>query len=106
KVASFLLPGINWEEKFKLIPPSSEIKYEPASGRLIWSISTVPAGTTFEAVFQIGLIPSIIQVGQPAEFLKEAIFEAVDNFTKENIMLTQPKITSQTISDLPGTVQP
>ncbi len=111
KIISFLLPGISWENKFQGTPSQSDIRYDPSLGRVTWLVPTVPAGTgvisgVFEAVFQVGITPSVNQVTQNVEIIKEAILEAVDNFTKENIMLTQPKITTQSISDLPGVVQP
>ncbi len=109
RVESFLPPGVSWENEFKLTPSQSQIRYDPSLGRVSWLITTVPAGTgavsnVFEAIFQIGITPSINQVGQAPEITKESSFEATDNFTKEKINLSQPAINTQTVSDSPGTV--
>ena len=111
RIVSSLLPGISWEDKIKITPMQSDLDYDPDTGRVSWVIPTVPAGTgavspVFEAVFQVGITPSLNQVGQAPEILKEAVLEAVDNFTKENINLSQPPINTQAVSDSPGTVQP
>lgn len=110
RVTSSILPGISWENKYKLTPSSSEIRYDPSLGRITWLISTVPAGSgatsaAFEAIFQVGITPGPNQAGQAPEILKETVLEAVDNFTKESVNLTQPGITTSTISDAPGIVQ-
>lgn len=110
RIVSSLLPGISWENKFKVTPSQSNLDYNPTTGQVLWEVSTVPAGTgvtstVFEAVFQVGITPSINQKNQAPEILKETTFEAVDNFTKEKINLSQPSINTQTISDSPGSVQ-
>ena len=110
RIVSSLLPGICWEDKFKVTPTQSDLDYNPSTGQVVWTIPTVPAGTgvvstVFEAVFQVGLTPSINQKNQAPEIIKETILEATDNFTKEKINLSQPSINTQTISDSPGLVQ-
>lgn len=99
KVISSFLPGISWENKFKITPTQSDLNYNPSTGLISWSIPTVPAGTgivfpVFEAVFQVGVTPSVNQSGQILEILKEAVFEGVDNFTKEKINLSQPGLNT------------
>lgn len=111
EVSSFLLPGITFENKTKIVPQNSELSYNPRTGKVNWTISTVPsrsgiASPKFEAVFQVGLIPGTNQVNRAVELLKESEFKAVDNFTKEVITLEQTGITIQSIIDSPGAVQP
>ncbi|MBI2003401.1 MAG: hypothetical protein HYS78_00230 [Parcubacteria group bacterium] len=111
RITSFLLPGIVWENNSNVAPSQSEIRFDPSLGRVSWVIPTVPAGTgaispVFEAVFQVGITPGVNQAGQAPEILKEAVLEAIDNFTKENVNLSQPGINTTAISDSPGTVQP
>lgn len=110
RVVSSLLPGISWENKFKVTPTQSDIRYDPSLGRVSWIIPTVPAGTgvvstVFEAVFQVGITPSINQKNQAPEIIKETTLEAQDNFIKENINLSQPSINTQLVTDSPGVVQ-
>ncbi|MEK7537085.1 MAG: hypothetical protein AAB584_01430 [Patescibacteria group bacterium] len=111
RIVSSLLPGISWENKFKIMPIQSDLNYSLSTGQISWSVPTVPAGTgivspVFEAVFQVGVTPSVNQSGQNLGILKEVVFEAVDNFTKEKINLSQPGINTQFGVDSPGTVQP
>ena len=103
-IISSFLPGISWENKFKITPTQSDLNYNPSTGQISWRVPTVPAGTgiifpVFEAVFQVGITPSVNQSGQNLEILKEAIFEAVDNFTKEKINLSQPKIDTSALNE-------
>jgi len=54
---------------------------------VLWEISKVPSGTgvigsPYELVFQIGLTPSVNQVGQTPIILNESTIEAKDTFTK------------------------
>ncbi len=111
RIISALLPGLNWEDKVKVTPSQSDLDYNPSTGRISWNLSTVPAGTgvistVFEAVFQIGITPSVNQTGQSPEIIKEINFEAVDNWTKQNIEINLPGINTSAIKDSPGTVQP
>ena len=104
RIVSSLLPGISWENKFKVTPTQSDLNYNSSTGQVSWSVPTVPAGTgvvspVFEAVFQVGITPSLNQSGQNLEILKEAVLEAVDNFTKEKINLSQPGINTSNISN-------
>lgn len=111
-IVSALPPGVIFENRSKTTPqPAGILEYNSATGRLSWSMTTVPAGSgtvsgVFEAIFQISITPGVNQAGQAVDLIKEITFEAVDNFTKEDIMLTRPKISTSTISDAPGTVQP
>lgn len=103
KVASVIPIGISFENRTKTAPTQSGLEYNPSTGQIVWSIPTIPAGTgvttpAFEAVFQVGLTPSVNQVGQTPEILKESVLEAVDNFTKEKINLTKPGITVETVN--------
>ncbi|MEK7659439.1 MAG: hypothetical protein AAB338_02180 [Patescibacteria group bacterium] len=99
RIVSSLLPGISWEDKIKVTPTQSDLNYNPSTGQVSWSIPTVPAGTgivspVFEAVFQVGVTPSVNQSGQNLEILKEAVLEGVDNFTKDKINLNQPSLNT------------
>ncbi len=99
RIVSSLFPGISWENKTKITPGQPDLNYNPSTGQISWSIPTVPAGTgtvspVFEAVFQIGATPSVNQSVQDLKILKEAVFEAVDNFTKEKINLSQPSLNT------------
>ena len=111
KIISSLPPGISWEDKTKITPIQSDLDYNPSTGRVSWVITTVPAGTgtvspVFEAIFQVGITPGINQANQAAEIMKEVSFEAIDNWTKENVKFDLSGINTSTISDSPGTVQP
>src|SRR3989344_4930756 len=93
---------------------TSEARYNDSifsTGRISWVIPTVSAGTgtissVFEAVFQIGITPSINQANQSPEILKQIEFEATDNWTKEKVELDLSGINTSTVSDSPGSVRP
>lgn len=111
RITSSLFPGISWENKTKIIPTQSDLDYNPSTGRISWIIPTVPAGSgavspAFEAVFQIGVTPGLNQVSQSAQIMKEVEFEAVDNWTKEGTEFNLTGISSSTISDSSGAIQP
>lgn len=100
RIVSSLLPGITWENKFRLTPTQSDFNFNPSTGQISWTVPTVPAGSgivspVFEAVFQVGITPAQNQANQNVEITKETVFEAVDNFTKESVKITEPAIRIQ-----------
>ena len=111
RIISLLPLGISWGNKTKITPTQSDLDYNFSTGRISWVIPIVSAGTgtissVFEAVFQIGITPSINQANQSPEILKQIEFEATDNWTKEKVELDLSGINTSTVSDSPGSVRP
>jgi hypothetical protein len=97
-VRSSLLPNINFKN---IISPSDvDVAFDSDTGELVWRVGRVLAGTGFlrpalSIAFQIGLIPSLDQVGQSPVLINEATAEGKDTFT--GVILTD-KDKSVTIS--------
>lgn len=84
KVVMTLAPGANWENNF--LPRDAVVSFNSRTNELVWNIGNLPAGTGIitnpkELVFQIGITPSQIQVGNFAALLSKTVFSAKDTFT-------------------------
>ena len=87
-VEAYLPSYIQWSGK--IYPTSENLKYDSATGRLIWRIDKLTAGVGFsspvrQVVFQIGLVPSISQVGNNPDLVKSAKVTALDTYTTSNL---------------------
>jgi len=87
KVRTTLPQGIGWMNYYIKDIASSQVFYNERTKEVLWEISKVPSGTgvigsPYELVFQIGLTPSVNQVGQTPIILNESTIEAKDTFTK------------------------
>lgn len=97
-VTSYLPTGVRFTGK---ISPSSEnITYDSRSNQVVWNIGTMRGGTgslspAREAMFQVGITPSVNQAGQSTDLSAEALLAAHDTFTGEDM---EVKGMSQRIS--------
>jgi hypothetical protein len=87
KVRTALPQGISWMNYYIKDIASSQVSYNERTKEVLWEISKVSSGTgvigsPYELVFQIGLTPSVNQVGQTPIILNESTIEAKDSFTK------------------------
>jgi len=87
KVRTALPQGISWMNYYIKDIASSQVSYNERTKEVVWEINKVPSGTgiigsPYELVFQIGLTPSINQIGQTPIILNESTIEAKDTFTK------------------------
>ncbi|MFZ5559261.1 MAG: hypothetical protein ACOZAL_00485 [Patescibacteria group bacterium] len=86
KVTAILPQGINWSNYYLNKISNSQVYYNERTKEVVWEIEKVPAGTGFilpayELIFQIGLRPSINQIGQTPTLINETSLEAKDAFT-------------------------
>ncbi|MBI5004861.1 MAG: hypothetical protein HZC04_01595 [Candidatus Lloydbacteria bacterium] len=86
--------------------PGENISFDPASGEVLWSLGKVDAGVGFsskarEVAFQVGLFPSVNQVGQTPDILSEAAFSANDDFTFVPVGITARPVSTRLSTD-PG----
>ncbi|OGN04464.1 MAG: hypothetical protein A2831_02810 [Candidatus Yanofskybacteria bacterium RIFCSPHIGHO2_01_FULL_44_17] len=113
KVTATLAPGIVWENKVRssgtLIQPS----YDSRLNTITWDLGTLPGGIgivfpLYETFFQISITPSVNQVNQSPQLIKNVRFDGVDSFTKEKITRTIFDMTTSNASDTSGAgnVQP
>jgi len=87
RIWSILPQGIDWSDNYSNKVSDSQFYYNERTKEIIWQINKVPAGTgiifpTYELVFQIGLRPSVNQIGQTPTLINESSIEGKDSFTK------------------------
>lgn len=98
KLLADLPSGVQWEEQ--IYPKGDNLKFDERSHQLKWNIGTVEVGTGIlsppeKAEFVISIIPSINQVGQGINLLKNVRISAKDTFTGNSIGYEFKAITSQ-----------
>ncbi|MDI6820554.1 MAG: hypothetical protein QMD65_00020 [Patescibacteria group bacterium] len=98
-VKSALKPGVEWTGVVKS-NIDSKPTYNNRTGEVIWNIEKKISATTgvindpVEAVFQIRVTPSVVNVGQAMFLLAESVFKAVDDFTGLEISRSDTAIDS------------
>lgn len=91
-----------------LEPQGSTVVYDPVSGGITWSIDVLPQGTGIirpvrEVRFQIGIIPSVVDIGDRPIILSEVTADGVDDFADIAIRRVAPAQNTEIRSD-PKTV--
>lgn len=84
KIEASLPPHVYFEGKIS--PTGYDIVYEKDTGKIIWNIGKIPAGTGFimpamQAAFQISITPGFADVGKPLDLVSDADFGGTDSFT-------------------------
>jgi len=87
RIWSILPQGKDWSDNYSNKVSDSQFYYNERTKELIWQINKLPAGTgiifpTYELVFQVGLRPSVNQIGQTPTLINESSIEGKDSFTK------------------------
>lgn len=107
-VRATLPAGVNWKNVVSAGTGQGEPKFDRNKSEVVWSIGTLPfgAGTTstftYEASFQISLVPGETQRGTPPTLLKSVSFSGTDSFTKQSVISTVPEATTNNLVDRPG----
>ena len=101
-VEAYLPSYVGWEGK--IYPANEDIKYDASSGKVIWQIGKMSAGTGFvypvkQVAFQIGFTPSIGQVGDSAVVVQQAKVTGDDGFTGAQISDTEDGLKSDMPDD-------
>ena len=78
--------------------------FNEITGEIAWFIPRVPANTgvtspAYEAVFQIALTPSVTQLGQTVELVRESVLGAVDAFTGRAVLARSQPIRTNLPDD-------
>ncbi|MBI2023493.1 hypothetical protein HYT01_02955 [Candidatus Giovannonibacteria bacterium] len=102
KVGAALPPYITF--KNVISPPNADVKYDKNTGEVTWNVGRISAGTGFvkpavQITFQIGLIPSLDQVGFTPTLVNEAITTGKDTFTKADLSSKDQKISTSLTGD-------
>lgn len=100
RVEAYIPSYVHWINKFE--PDNTEIKYEPSTGKIIWNIGRLPAATGMllpvkYVAFQIGLVPSVIQVGNLVDLIGDSAVKGKDTFTNVDLIASAKPLKS----DLP-----
>lgn len=87
RVAAVLPQGISWSNYYINKVSNSQVYYNERTKEVIWEIQKVPAGvgsvlSVYELIFQIGLRPSINQIGESPVLINESLAEGKDTFTQ------------------------
>jgi hypothetical protein len=98
KVSTTLPAGVTW--KAQTSPGNERITYDTDTRMVTWSVGAVSAGVGFSssprtASFQIGIIPSINQIGSPALLTSNINVAATDTYTGKTTGITIPIITTK-----------
>lgn len=98
QVSAYLMPGVTWLNNIKNNFGGS-ISYNSSTGEVTWNVGTVPAGSglglpTYEAIFQVGIQPTVNQVGGSINILSQSQFSGTDSFTGQSISQTSTAINT------------
>ena len=84
EVSAALPSYVEWVNQFK--PTSSNFKYDTLNRKITWEIGKLPSGTGIltpvkYVAFQIAFTPSVTQINQVVEVMKQSIISGKDSFT-------------------------
>lgn len=90
KVSAILPQGIEWSNHYINKVKDSQILYNQRTKEISWEIDRIPASTgvilpAYELIFQIGLRPSLNQLGSTPILINESSAEGKDIFTNTNL---------------------
>lgn len=99
---AYLPPYVSWEGK--IYPTSEDIKYDASSGKVTWNIGALGAATGVlspvrQVVFQVGLVPSLGQVGSAVVVVQSAKISGQDNFTGVQLSASTVELKSDMPDD-------
>jgi len=92
----------NYVRWLNRVSPSNEsLTYNAVSNTLTWDIGTVLAQTGYNTApkdvsFQVGLVPSVSQVGQAPVLISEQELKGLDRFTDSEVITVHPDVTTRT----------
>ncbi|PIR70578.1 MAG: hypothetical protein COU46_00775 [Candidatus Niyogibacteria bacterium CG10_big_fil_rev_8_21_14_0_10_42_19] len=102
RVVSKLPPYVSW--KNRTLPHDANITYNEETREVVWFLNILQAGTgtirpATEAQFQIGLIPSVIDVGKNPILMSEVQASGLDEYAQVIVSDTEPALTTDIRSD-------
>ena len=105
EVKAVLPTGVTWKSIVSVGLDQSEPTFNANSSEVRWNIGVLPQGTgvltpKYEASFQVGIKSSV--AGQKPVIVKDGKFSGTDSFTKEQIILNVPDLTTDELVDRPG----
>lgn len=88
RVEAQLPAHVAWEgERF---PQNADLSYDSATGKVVWNIGRIPAGTGYimpllQAAFKISIMPGFADAGRTLGLISESVFSGKDSFTAAQI---------------------
>ncbi len=104
-VVRAVLPSyISWENVYSAA--TEDIRFDAASGEVIWRAGLIRSGTGYSTparsvAFQVGLSPSITQVGSTPVLVQDASLSATDEVTGSTVEAQEEALTTELVTD-PG----
>ncbi len=83
---------VNWLDVYK---GEGAVEYNPVAKQLRWNIGAMGANTKKQLEVQVGLLPSVTQVGKTPSIVGTQEFRATDRFTNSTLKSTAPSLTSE-----------
>lgn len=72
-----------------------QVEFNPVAKQIRWNIGTLSAAHREQLRVQVGLLPSIKQVGTTPTLVGSQEFKATDRFTGENLRVTSPALRNE-----------
>ena len=99
-IEAYLPSYIQWQNS--IYPKNEDLSYDSATGKVVWQIGRLASATGIltpvkQVAFQVGLVPSLGQVGSRVIIVKNTRAAGKDNFTETNLQT----LTDDLQSDLP-----
>jgi hypothetical protein len=98
-VSTILPSGVNYIGNVQGNTAGTEIVFSPRAGRLEWRIPRLAAHQQRELIFQIGVTPSIADIGDAINILNPATLTGADSFTAKRVELSTREISSTGFQD-------
>ncbi|MDP3957857.1 MAG: hypothetical protein Q8Q36_00120 [bacterium] len=85
-------------------PEGEDVAYIQETREVVWNLGRLEQGTGIESAsrqvsFQIGLTPSLSQVGTSPSLTGEIVFEGEDAFTRGGIVFSRSALTTRLLGD-------
>jgi len=81
------------------VPTSANISYDERTGEVLWNIGEIGAHASKIVEIQLGLTPSVSQVGQTPQVVSQQILEGFDRFVQETLQTSASTKTTAIIDD-------
>lgn len=103
-VRAVLPPYISWENVYSAT--TEDIRFDSASGEVIWRAGLIRSGTGYSTpirsvAFQVGLSPSVTQIGTTPILIQGASLSATDEVTGSAVEAQGGPLTTELVTD-PG----
>ncbi len=97
QVKAVIPPGLRFVDD--IVPKTENVSYDSVDRTVTWNIGTIRAGSAVgggrrEVSFQIGLTPSVNQVGETPTILRGINFGGIDTFTQKVLNINAADITT------------